>query len=73
MQVEDTEKTVMRSGTETESLTVREIAWCTQSLSVHLERWCFGQKRDLKLHCLGMNGAADWMKAESHLEIEGGK
>lgn len=71
VQIEDEEK--IETVLEVESVIVREIVWCPWSLSEHLERWCFGQGRDLKCQCLGMTGAAGWMTEGSPLEMEGGK
>lgn len=73
VQAEDMEKIATGAGVDVEHVVVREIVWCPWPLSGHLERWRFGQGRDLKLHCLGTTGAADWMTEGSHLEMKGGK
>lgn len=71
VKVEDTEKIETGAGVGVESVIAREIVWCPWALSGRLERWCFGQGRDLMLHCLGMTGAAGWMTEASPLEMEG--
>lgn len=71
MRVGDVEKFVTGAVIEVES--VWENVWGPWSLSGPLGRWCFGQVKDLNLHCLDMTGAADWMTEGSHLEMKGGK
>lgn len=73
VEVEDMEKTEMGAGVEVESVIVRDFVWCPWYLSGHLERQCFERGRDLKLHCLGMTGAAGWKTEGSPLQMERGK
>jgi len=62
----------MGPGVEVESVIVREVVWRPLSLfGRHLERWCSGRGRDLKLRCLDMTGAAGCMTEASPLETEG--
>lgn len=67
MELEDREK-IERAEVGVESVIVREVEWCLLSLSGHLERWCFAQGRDLKLHPLDMTGAAGCWTEGSPLE-----
>lgn len=73
VQIEDIYKAVTGAGSEHEFVAAKEIVWRPWSVYGDLERWCFAKGRDLKRHCLGMTGAADWMTEESHLEVKGGK
>lgn len=71
VQVGDVEK--FATGAVVEVECVRENVWGPWSLFGLLERWCFGQGMDLKIHCLYMTGAADWMTEGNRLEMKGGK